>query len=214
MRGVPAALEEFSVLGLLYRRKQDDFKEKIRDMINPSIVYVTDLVMCSHKRIMRRLFPLLSFRFEPALVLGDLVHAGLEKLLGEEGWEAEVEVQKEYIIDGDVYTVKGRADLVKRDEEGNVECVVEIKTGRDLPEGRPHQHHIDQLAIYMELLDARCGLLVYVTPERLLEFNVPRSGFDIRARLEETVRDGARPRFEWECRYCPFRRVCPFSGAR
>ena len=204
-----------SVVERLYRRKQDDFREKLRDMINPRVVYVTDLVSCSHKRVMRRQFPLLAFRFEPALVLGDLVHAGLESLLaGDDGWDVEVELEKRYSMEGEEYVVKGRADLVKRRVDGAVEAVVEIKTARDLPEGRPHQHHLEQLRIYMELLGAPRGVLVYITPERLLEFHVERgTGIDIEARLRETLHDSARPRFDWECRYCPFRKLCPYSGA-
>ncbi len=204
-----------SIIGALYRRKQEDFREKLRDMTDPYVVYVTDLVSCSHKRVMRQRFPLLSFRFEPALVLGDLVHAGLEVLLGESGgWKPEVELAKEYRVEGETYTVKGRADLVKYGEDGEPEIVAEIKTGRDLPGNQPHSHHVEQLRIYMELLGAEKGVLVYITPERLLEFHLGRGpGFDVEARLAETVRDAARPRFDWECRYCPFRRFCPFSGA-
>jgi len=209
-------LSSLSVVEYLYRRRQDEFREKLRDMIDPRVVYVTDLVSCSHKRVMRHRFPLLAFRFEPALVLGDLVHAGLESLLGgRDGWEAEVEVERRYVLEGDEYIVKGRADLVKRRGDGSVEVVVELKTARDLPEGRPHQHHVNQLRVYMELLDAPRGVLVYVTPERLLEFSVERGdGIDVEALLREAVHDTARPRFDWECRYCPYRRLCPYSGAK
>ncbi len=204
-----------SVIAYLYRLKQRDFGQKLQDMTNPRIVYVTDLVTCSHKRVLRRLYPLIGFRFEPQLVLGDLVHRGLQSLLGaEEGWRSEVEVEKTYDIDGETYVVKGRADLVHYNGGGQPDLVVEIKSARDLPENNPHRHHVEQLQIYMSLLGVDRGLLVYVTPERLVEFSVSGGGVGVEARLRETLADVSHPRYEWECRYCPYRRLCPYAVAR
>jgi len=206
-----------SVLEELYKLKQRDFSDKLRDMVNPRVVYVTDLVSCSHKRVLRQRYPLLSFRFEPPLVLGDLVHAGLEAVLagggGGSGWRSEVEVSRSFVIDGEEYVLKGRADLVLY-EDGKPSVVVEVKTARDLPENEPHPHHVGQLRVYMELLDAREGLLVYITPERLVEFPVERAPLDLERMMRETLGDAARPRYDWECRYCPFRRLCPYALQR
>ena len=201
------------ILEEIYNVKQKDFTEKLREMTDTSIVYVTDLVSCSMKRLMRIKYPLLSFRFEPPIILGELVHAGLERILEERGWRAEVQVEKAFTIDGENYLLKGRADLV-RYENGRAKEVVEIKTGRDLPLNEPHDHHVLQLKIYLNLLGAEEGYLVYITPERLAEFRVEPEPIDIETLMRETIYNEKTPRYEWECRYCPYRRICPFSRAR
>ena len=204
-----------SVVEELYRLKQREFLDRLKEMTDPRVVYVTDLVSCSHKRVMRLSYPLLSFRFEPSMLLGDLVHSGLASLLtslgGEGGeWRAEVPVEREVIVDGESYLLKGRVDLVYY-EGGEPRLVVEVKTGRDLPDNTPREHHVAQLRVYLELLDVDEGYLLYVTPERLVEHQVERIPLDLEALVRETVLDRARPRYDWECRYCPYRRLCPYS---
>lgn len=208
-----------SLMGILdeiYRIKQKDFTDKLQEATNPSIVYVTDLTSCSMKRIMRIRYPLLSFRFEPPIILGELVHTGLEKILMDKGWKAEVQVEKRVNIDGTEYLLKGRADLVKysQDDESKAEEIVEIKTGRDLPLNAPHEHHALQLRIYLDLFGAKKGYLVYITPERIVEFSVDPEPVDIETLIRETIYNERAPRYEWECRYCPYRRICPFAKTR
>ncbi|ABM80792.1 CRISPR-associated protein Cas4 [Hyperthermus butylicus] len=201
-----------AILEELYVIKQRDFSEKLRELTDPNVVYVTDLVTCSHKRIMRLNYPLLSFQFEPQLLIGELVHAGLQALLARDGseWRAEVQIEERYDIDGGEVVLKGRADLVKYND-GVPETVVEIKTARMLPEGAPLEHHVMQLRIYLQLLGARRGILLYVTPDRLVEFEVEPVNVDIGALIRETVYDMRAPRYDWECRYCPFRKFCPYA---
>ncbi len=203
-----------AVLELLYRVKQREFAEKLREMTSEDVVYVTDLASCSHKRVMRRHYPLLGFRFEPSLLLGDLVHRGLASILSENGggrWRAEVPVEARVEVDGRVYTLKGRVDLVLYNEQGEPEAVVEVKTGRDLPDNAPREHHLLQLKVYMKLLGVDRGYLLYVTPERVVEHPVEAGDVDVEGLVREAVRDSARPRYQWECRYCPYRRLCPYA---
>ncbi|BEP16988.1 CRISPR-associated protein Cas4 [Pyrofollis japonicus] len=199
-----------SILSEIYRIKQKEFTERLKEMIDPKIVYVTDLTGCSMKRIMRMHYPLLSFRFEPSVILGDLVHTGLEKILEEHGWASEYQVEKSIKVNGETYTLKGRVDLVKITDNG-VEEVVEIKTGRDLPHNEPHDHHILQLKIYMYLLNAKKGHLLYITPERIVEFDVEYEPIDLESLVRETILNERAPRYEWECKYCPYRKLCPYA---
>jgi CRISPR-associated exonuclease Cas4 len=205
------------VLEEIYMLKQRDFSEKLRELTDPNIVYVTDLASCSHKRVMRINYPLLSFQFEPQLILGELVHHGLQHILtssGEGSWQAEVPIEEKLNIDGMEVILKGRADLVKYDENGVPVTVVEIKTARTLPEEAPLEHHVLQLRIYLQLLKAKQGILLYVTPERLAEYTVEPSPVDVEQLVRETIYDMRVPRYEWECRYCPYRKICPFSRRR
>ncbi len=196
------------VLPLIYRRKEREFADRVSDATREDVVYVTDLVSCSQKRVFRLEMPLLSFRFEPPMLLGDLVHRGLEELLGDEGWVTEMEVVKRFNVDGRVVELRGRVDAALVTDDG-VEHVVEIKTARSVE--KPLEHHVLQLQVYLNMLGAREGSLVYVTPERLLEYTFPRTELDLDLLVAETVRNEARPRFEWECRYCPYRRFCPYA---
>ena len=196
------------ILPLLYRAKERSFADRLRESTDPRTVYVTDLVSCSQKRLFRIEMPLASFRFEPPLLLGDLVHLGIERLLEEEGWVTEMEVVKRFRVDGAEYTLRGRVDAALVTGNG-VEHVLEVKTARSVE--RPLEHHVLQLQVYMALLGARSGTLLYITPDKILEFSVEPRDVDVEALVAETVRNEARPRYDWECRYCPYRRYCPYS---
>ncbi len=198
------------ILRIVYEAKQRDFADRVNEATRPDVVYVTDLTSCSQKRLFRLAMPLLSFRFEPPMLLGELVHLGLERLLEQEGWVTELEIVKHYEVDGVRYELRGRADAV-RIEDGRVVEVVEIKTARSID--KPLEHHALQLQIYMQLLGAERGYLVYITPDKIVEYSVDPGDVDIERLLAETVRNTAHPRFEWECRYCPYRRYCPYARA-
>ena len=193
------------VMGIIYGLRLKDFMEKLEELKDPRIIYVSDLVSCSHKRLFRIKFPELQFRFEPPMVLGELVHRGLEDMLKERGFEQEVSIEKKVEINGETYIVKGRMDAFNRDDG----VVIEIKTARS-SQGVPHRHHILQIQIYMNIVDAREGLLVYITPDRILEYKVVKETIDIDELVRETINDVVHPRWDWECRYCVYSRMCPY----
>lgn len=194
--------DSHTVTSMLYRRVLDGHRERLEELRDPRILYVTDLVSCSHKRRMRLEYPELTLKFEPQLVLGDLLHEGLERILEEQGYRREVEVVAEYEVLGTRVTLKGRVDAVGDD------AVVEIKTGRS-GQSLPHDHHILQLQVYLNLLGMDRGILVYITPDRMAEYEVDRDPIDIKMLVEETLLDVKHPRWHWECRYCVFSKMCP-----
>lgn len=193
-----------TIIEILYKRRLKEFSDRIEELRNPNVVYVTELVTCSHKRFYRLNYPELTLTFEPTLILGELLHYGLEEVLREEGYNVEVEVERDYTVNGGEYKLKGRVDALGRGG------VVEIKTGR-AGQTLPHQHHILQLQVYMELLDVNWGILVYVTPDRLVEFKVERESVRIEELISDTIKDSTHPRWEWECRYCPYSKLCPYK---
>jgi len=201
------ATEEFKssniVLEKLYRRALEDFKEHLKDATNPSIIYVTDLVSCSQKREFRLKYPELTFKFEPSHILGSMVHLGLEEVLKEEGYDVEVEFEKDVTIDSRKIKVKGRVDAI------NENYIIEIKTARsDL--GLPHEHHLMQLQIYLNAFNRKAGILIYITPDRLAEYYVERKPLDLESLIAEVMYNSVHPRWNWECRYCPFAKMCPY----
>lgn len=193
------------VMSIIYELRLKDFNEKLKELRDPSVIYVSDLISCSHKRVFRIKFPELEFRFEPYMILGELVHRGLEDVLRKKGFEQEVSIEKTVEINGETYIVKGRIDAFN-DSDG---VVVEIKTARS-SQGIPHRHHILQIQIYMNMVDAKEGLLIYITPDRILEYKVIKETIDIDELVKETINDAVHPRWDWECRYCIYNRMCPY----
>ena len=191
------------ILRILYERRLEDFKERLEELKNPRIIYVSDLVACSHKRFFRMNYPELTLRFEPVTLMGELLHVGLEEILKDRGYSVEVSFERDVTVNEELYTLKGRVDAIG---EGRV---VEIKTGRP-GQILPHPHHVLQLQVYLQLLDVPQGILVYITPDRITEYNVEREEINIEELAKETIEDTKHPRWEWECRYCYYSKMCPF----
>lgn len=190
---------------LLYNERRKEYMDRLEDMSNPKILYVTDLVSCSHRFWFRIKFPELVFSFEPVAILGGLVHRGLENILRDHGFEIEYPIEKTVTVNDVEYVVKGRVDAW-REDTGEV---VEIKTARS-GQGVPHEHHIMQLLIYLNILKARQGVLIYITPDRLIEYTVMFQEVNLEKFVEEVVNDSRHPRWDWECRYCIFNKLCPY----
>lgn len=198
----PTGWEEFSLVRLLYEWQKRQHEEHLPDTLDPSTIYVTDLVYCPLKREFRTRFPDLTFTFKPAQVTGSILHEGLRRLLEEKGFEVEKPVEARVSVGGREVTVKGRIDAVRDD------VVIEIKTGRP-GQQLPHEHHLLQLKAYLDLTGVGRGLLVYITPDRLVEYPVEREeGVLERLVLEHLARQRA-PLWEWECRSCSFADYCP-----
>ncbi|RLE78715.1 MAG: CRISPR-associated protein Cas4 [Thermoprotei archaeon] len=193
-----------AIIKLLYDQMLKEHEDRLSDLKSREVLYVTDLVSCSHKRELRILYPEIYFRFEPTAILGGLAHRGLEQYLIEQGFEVEKEFEIPFELDERIYRIKGRVDARKED------LVVEIKTARS-DQGIPHLHHVMQLQVYLVLLDAAQGILIYITPSRLAEYRIDRVEIDLKTLVEETVYDLRHPRWSWECKYCPFSRICAYT---
>ena len=162
-------------------------------------IWVTDLIRCPLKRDFERKYPELhkATVFTPAMILGSLVHIGLQNILSSE-LNAEIEVRAEKQI-GE-YTIVGRIDAVV----GRVG--VELKTSRsdfDIP----YEHHVLQAKIYNWLYDLEKTILVYITPDRFTEYAVNDRLSD--DEILKLIFDKKAPKYEWECRYCHFSVICP-----
>lgn len=194
------------VVSLIYNKIMQEQFRRLGELRDPSIIYVTDLVGCTHKFHMRKQFPELTLVFEPMTVLGDIAHLGLEKILVDSGFEVEVEVSGTFNIEGRSYLLKGRVDAVNRDQR----IVLEIKTARS-SSGVPREHHVRQLNLYLNLMDFDKGILLYVAPDKLVEFTIPRQVIKLESEIEDLINNRYRPRYEWECRFCTYGKICPFQ---
>jgi len=193
--------------------------EKAKHQREPGVVWVTDLVSCSLKSRYSEEYPELeaSQVFEPSLVLGTIVHRSLQGflryVLGEErGYAVEVEPEASAEVDLSQFqlgagkvVLKGRIDAILTSPEGE-RVGVEVKSMRgDAP--LPLEHHVDQVRLYNLLFDLPATVLLYVTPDRITQYEV-RERADWRE-VAQRVLEPKTPRYPWECRYCPFAVLCP-----
>ena len=198
------------------------FKTRVEETLNhnreDNTLYVTDLTRCSYRRVLEARFPDLKLQecYNPVLLLGNIVHYGLEsflKYLQEQGYfrkvDVEVEGYKRITFDDRdglprIITIKGRIDSIVYGDDGRFG--VEIKSSKsDI--GLPYDHHILQCKIYNWLFDLSKTILLYVTPERITEYEVSDKLTD-----EEVVKlilDSRSPKYPWECNYCVFKSLCP-----
>ena len=192
------------------------YNHKLQDYLNhkkeENVIYVTDLVKCPLKKKYENEFRELALAdfFIPSGIMGDLVHSGLQQFLQKE-FNADVEVngEKEVSVNGKTVKIKGRADAIIHQKDGE-RVVVEIKSAR-ADKGLPLDHHVMQLQIYLWMFEAGKGILVYVTPDRVTEYEVdePLGDTEVLELVEETVKVSKAPRYFWECSYCQFNVICP-----
>lgn len=175
------------------------------------IVWVTDLVRCPLRATYEELYPELSLQdiFKPSLIVGSLVHRGLESILRDliQGFvvETEAEGSKDVTLyDGSTVTVRGRLDIVlSRDSE---RIAIEIKSSRS-DRGIPQRHHVDQVRAYNWLADLSGSILLYVTPTRITQFYI-EDRMDS-SEVVDRITSKKAPRYSWECAYCVYSVMCP-----
>ncbi|MEM1695118.1 MAG: CRISPR-associated protein Cas4 [Desulfurococcaceae archaeon] len=193
------------VTRLIYEKVVNEQISRIEELKNPGVVYVTDLVFCTHKFHLKKNYPWLSISFEPSAILGSIAHWGLERVLAEKGLVAELEVQTEVEVQGRKYLLKGRVDAI--DVSNRV--VIEVKTARSAV-NLPKEHHVKQLNIYLNMLKYEKGILVYITPIKLVEYVIETSSLSLEDEIRDLIEDKYHPRYLWECKYCEFSKLCPY----
>ncbi|ACP38853.1 CRISPR-associated protein Cas4 [Saccharolobus islandicus] len=187
-------------------------EEQLSHVKEENTIYVTDLVKCPRKVKYESEYKELAISqvYAPSAILGDILHLGLENLLKENFTaEAEVETQREIQVEGRVYKIKGKADAIIKNSSGE-SIIIEIKTSRS-DKGLPLIHHRMQLQIYLWLFNTKKGILIYITPDRIAEYeiNEPLDEATIVRLAEDTITLRNSPRFNWECKYCIFSVICP-----
>jgi CRISPR-associated exonuclease Cas4 len=194
-----------SIIDFFIKKKIEEMeKYKVREK---NELHVRELIECPEKLVLRDRYPFLVVPTNPAFMMGDLIHIGLQEIIKEWGKEnsvsveVEKEIEKKFVVDGEEYIVKGRPDIVLPD------MVIEIKSAKaDI--SIPQIHHELQLKVYMNFLKKK-GRLIYITPERCAEYDYEDglSDQDIAGMIRDTV-TGRRKPYYWECSRCPFSGFC------
>ena len=132
--------------------------QKYVRVVDPSTIFVGEVVFpCLRAAYFNRVRAPRPSPVEALKSLGTEIHRMIQDVLKEEGWEAEVGLGLE--LEG--FKLVGRADAVRFNDEGMPAEVLEIKTVNG-EKSEPLQSHVLQLQVYMELLNARRGTLIYI----------------------------------------------------
>ncbi len=147
------------------------------------------------------------------VTVGKIAHTIIQNALQKSGYE----VEKEFELRLDDFTIKGRADAVYM---GLPTHVVEIKTTRDFPSEIYHDHKL-QAHIYMKAFNADFTIFIYVRRDDFSR-RYYRLDFDERLyeeavewvrSLHESLVSGVPPKPKplapYECNGCPYRDRCP-----
>lgn len=192
--------------------------EEIKEHIprDPRVYYITDLVQCPLKREFSVEMPEVAFAnaTNPRILLGVAVHIGVEELLkkvyGDKvltEFRDNTEAVKIVKTTGGFVVVRGRIDAIILAEGRKIG--VEIKFTTSKPQNLPHESHVEQAELYNWLFDLDETRLVYITPDGFQEFVVAGKPDD--KEVERRIASKNFPRHDWECRYCPFRALCPYT---
>ncbi|MEM0500722.1 MAG: PD-(D/E)XK nuclease family protein, partial [Ignisphaera sp.] len=104
------------------------------------------------------------------------------------------------------YVIKGRIDAIVGD------YIIEIKSGSS-DRNLPYEQHIIQTRIYMWLSNLDKAILLYVTPNRIVEYQIKgtMSDKEITELVKSIITGQPAPRYIWECKYCIYSILCPFK---
>ncbi|MDK6029305.1 CRISPR-associated protein Cas4 [Ignisphaera sp. 4213-co] len=199
----------FDIINLIYNWRVEESRKRLEEKLENEI-YVTDLIYCPLKYHYQKKYKeiVIANAFDPVTIFGELIHLGVGKLLsnllGSNNVELEKEYEKEIVVDGTTYIVKGRVDAIIGD------WLIEIKSSKsDL--NIPHQHHILQTRLYLWLTGLKKAILLYITQNRVAEYVVeePVSDGEVSDLIRSIIAKSPAPRYSWECSYCPFSTLCP-----
>ena len=185
-----------------YHKRHEKLREELSEGVD-YVYFVHELCECAKKRGMRELYPELntSHAYEPAIMLGELVHLGVESLT-----HSEKEVVKFRDVETKIGTVRvaGTIDIYYPEEN----TVVDIKYARKLGNNMPLKRHKLQVSLYAWLANAKYGEIWYITPEGIRTYGLIKPANEATAKhLIEYPKTPMWPK--WECKYCPYTKICP-----
>lgn len=186
-----------------YKISREEGRKKLEEK-RYKVFFAHELLLCPTALEFRKVFSEIEIAqsFQPQLMVGEIVESGLEKFLNKLGL---VKCTKVYFKIIDSHIVAGSPDYV--DNLDNPSVVVDVKFKRASPQ--PLEHHVARMKVYLFLTDAEEGILLYISPEGIKDY-VVREPFS-RSDISMLISQNNSPRFEWQCKYCPFSKFCSRS---
>ncbi|RLE70920.1 MAG: hypothetical protein DRJ45_04480 [Thermoprotei archaeon] len=168
-------------------------------------ITVHEFIGCKRKMLLLRNLPELeySISINPRIVLGELIHLGILKILGKRD---EKIVYKDIILNNKRYRFIGMIDAIINNS------IIDFKFTLLPSENLPSEKHVLQVKMYMWLTGLEEGYLLYFTPNEILEYKIDEklSDEDIKRLYEHWD----SPRYSWECDYCSVKRYCELKYLR
>ena len=183
----------------------------------PTDIYVTDVVVCPRRAFFNLRFNANPMVSNPKAVAGKAMHMLVQQALKSRYPNAVFEVSCQYPLD-DGYVLVGRADMIDGD------TVYEFKFSSR--HNRAEPMYYAQLNCYLNMLNLNNGVLVIIDRNSFevecLPLERDEQAFDMLvseaneivklvelARKGEKVRPPHGPRWEWECKGCIYKIICP-----
>jgi len=192
---------QFEILKRLYKHlaaAYDTARSELRQRYGSRLVFAHEITRCPRKGDFEKEFPEFSVaaRLRPAILLGELVHMGLSRLL--DPAESKCKPAGQYIVCGSADAMIGGFPA-------------EIKYQRQAP-GSPKDHHLDRIKIYMWLYDSPKGYLVYVTPENIATYIITTAFTE--SEIVRKIEMRVFPRYSWECKLCEYEGICEYAARK
>lgn len=163
-----------------------------RSKYDECVWYVTDLIKCGNNRRNLTAHETARLSIKPSLVIGSLVHSGIQRIFEQYGWVSEVSTNKNI----DNYTIRARCDMIKGNE------IIEFKYTSYLQNNiwASKRNNIDQCKIYNNLFDTDVVHLIFLSPKSMMQVDIKDRFTD--NDILEMIENPKIPRYDWECKYC------------
>lgn len=195
-------------------------------------IHVSDILLCSRETVFRRINPSpITDRELGFFTVGRAIHEAVQQLAK---YFPKYEIEKEinYKVDG--LTLKAHIDLY--DSQNNIP--IEAKTVRSKRLGKagepeePKPFNVEQLKMYMTLVNADVGFIIYqflleyeAFPFKIFEVRMTKEerekmlekmiddSFHLQMNIDQKTPENTRHVFfdenkKWKCQYCRFNQEC------
>jgi len=184
------------------------------------VYYIHELLQCFIKSQILKQLPsvvLLLDNIKDRMIIGEAIHEGLLQMFKQLGFNEPQEICKTVMINSKEVTICGTCDLLINDtvveikymtQPRKFQDVEKEKTGEYKPEPLPH--HVLQTQLYMWLYETKKGILLLVVPPKIYEYIIePLNEDEVFKMIEEWFKKQPSPKWEWECKLCHVKKLCP-----
>jgi CRISPR-associated exonuclease Cas4 len=194
-----------------YRAEREARRRELLNKYRSEVVFVHELVQCPLKRIYSARYRAIdeASLYNPRFIVGQMIEDAAKLHLSSEIDLESRNVEKLIEVDGQRVVVAGSIDAYS---SGHGAIEIKYLTGLY---NTPHDHHIKQLAIYLNLAGLQKGELLQISPEGIKSVEVsPISDDELARMVRNTLTGETAPLYDWECKLCQYEFICPRSVAR
>ncbi len=192
-------------------------------------IHVSDLNLCLRETVFRRINPqAITDREIGFFTVGRSIHDSIQTL-AKSNPKYEIEKEINYEIDG--ITLKAHIDLYDSEKNTPIEAKT-VRSNKVSPTDEPKPFNVEQLQMYMALVDADIGFIIYQLlldyndfPFRVYEVKMTKEerkemlekmvtdAFHLQMNIDQKTPENTRHVFfdetkKWKCQYCKYNQEC------